>query len=217
MQFPFISTRAPSAAGRCRRVSAAARRASRRPSTWLGLAIAFGAAASIGCPRTAPVQPPNASAPPVANARPTRIIAQGQLLPAGGLIRLNGTPGDVIEAVLVKVGDQVTAGQQLIEMRSASYRQSQLETLRQQLAEAELQQAAAVDRAEIELSAARMQLSQAEEQIRSVQRREQSLPLLKRQWDDAQAALERAQAMSQDPLTRALVSRLDVDKQRASA
>lgn len=217
MQFPFISTRAPSAAGRCRRVSAAARRASRRPSTWLGLAIAFGAAASIGCPRTAPVQPPNASAPPVANARPTRIIAQGQLLPAGGLIRLNGTPGDVIEAVLVKVGDQVTAGQQLIEMRSASYRQSQLETLRQQLAEAELQQAAAVDRAEIELRAARMQLSQAEEQIRSVLRREQSLPLLKRQWDDAQAALERAQAMSQDPLTRALVSRLDVDKQRASA
>jgi len=122
--------------------------------------------------------------------RPARIIAQGQLLPAGGLIRLNGTPGDTVQDILVAVGDTVEAGQALVRMRSAEYRESQLETLRQQLTEAELQRGAAIDRAQIELSAARMQLAQAKEQLQSVKRREQSLSLLKQQWDDAQAALQ---------------------------
>ena len=180
-----------------------------------GLMIAL--CAQIGCNQPPPSPLTESATADAQSVRPAKIIAQGQLLPAGGLIRLNGAPGDTVESILVKVGQEVTAGQPLIELRSAAYRQSQLDTLRQQLTEAELQKAAAVDRAQIELSAARMQLSQAQEQIQSIKRREGSLPLLKRQWDDAQAALERAEAMAKDPLTRALVSRLDIDKQRSAA
>lgn len=210
---PFFSMKM-SAMAAAEIVSIRPRRASNAGAgAWLMVALVT----HVGCDQQRP-SPPSQS--PVADAqsvRPAKIIAQGQLLPAGGLIRLNGAPGDTVETILVKVGDVVTTGQALIELRSASYRQSQLDTLQQQLIEAELQKAAAVDRAQIELSAARMQLSQAEEQIRSVKRRESSLPLLKRQWDDAQAALDRAESMAKDPLTRALISRLDIDKQRAGA
>lgn len=180
------------------------------------LSLTLVACILIGCNRSLPTPLQPMTVDEIGNVRPAKIIAQGQLLPAGGVTRLSGTPGDAVEAILVSVGQQVEPEQILIELRSASYRQAQLDTLREQLTEAQLQHDAAVDRAEIELSAARMQLSQAQEQIRSVQRRALSLPLLKRQWDDAQAALERAESMAQDPLTRALVSRLDIDKQRAN-
>lgn len=180
------------------------------------LALTLGSCLLVGCTPPAPPPPTSAQSDDKQAVRPAKIIAQGQLLPGGGLIRLTATPGDTVERILVNIGEQVTAGQPLIELRSAVVRQSQLETLQQQLEDATLQQAAAVDRAQIELSAARMQLSQAEEQARSIIRREQSLPLLKQQWEDVRGALERAEALANDPLTRGMVSRLDIDKQRAS-
>ena len=172
--------------------------------------------AGLGCKRDAPGATEPQQTLEKQAVRPARIVAQGQLLPAGGLIRLGGTPGDTVEDILVSNGDAVEPGQPLVRMRSADYRESQLETLKQQLSEAQLQRSAAIDRAEIELSAARMQLEQAKEQVQSVKRREQSLALLKQHWSDAEAALKRAEALAADPLTRALVSRLDIDKQRAN-
>ncbi len=116
----------------------------------------------------------------------------------------------------MSLGQPVKAGDVLIVLRSYAARQSQVEMLKKQLNDAELQQMAAIERAEIELSAARMQLKQAEQQTSSVQNRRPSIDLLKQQWQDAQAALGRAEAISRDPLTKAMVSRLDIDKQRAS-
>lgn len=169
---------------------------------------------SIGC------KPPPKSRQgtnlPIQSSRPERIIAQGQIQPSGGLIRLNGLPGDAVEEILVAIGDPVTPGKPLLRLRSATLRKMQLETLREQLLQAELQQAAGLDRAKLELTAARSQLSQAQEQARSVQRREESLPLLKQQWEDARTALKRAEAIANDPLTKAMISRLEIDKQRAS-
>lgn len=189
----------------------------RLPQLWIGaMTLVVGSCCLFGCKPPPPSPPAAQQAEDKQAVRPTKIIAQGMLLPAGGLVRLTAAPGDVVEQILVSVGDQIVSGQQLVVLRSASARQSQLETLQRQLEDAQLQHAAAVDRAQIELSAARMQLSQAEEQTRSVLRREQSLPLLKQQWQDAQAALERAESLSKDPLTRAMVSRLDIDKQRGS-
>ncbi len=159
---------------------------------------------------------PPASSGSKQSVRPKRIIAQGQIQPASGLIRLNGTPGDAVESIRVSLGQPVKAGDVLIVLRSYAARQSQVEMLKKQLNDAELQQMAAIERAEIELSAARMQLKQAEQQTSSVQNRRPSIDLLKQQWQDAQAALGRAEAISRDPLTKAMVSRLDIDKQRAS-
>lgn len=148
--------------------------------------------------------------------RPARVIAQGQIQPASGLIRLNGTPGDAVESIKVTLGQPVKAGDVLITLRSQAARQSQVEMLTQQLSDAQLQQAAAIERAEIELSAARMQLKQADQQATSIKNRRPSIELLKQQWQDAQAALRRVEAISQDPLTKAMVSSLEIDKQRAN-
>ncbi len=82
------------------------------------------------------------------SVRPTRIIAQGQIQPASGLIRLNGTPGDAVESINVTLGQPVKAGDVLITLRSRAGRQSQVELLKQQLSDAQLQQAAAVERAQ---------------------------------------------------------------------
>jgi len=137
-------------------------------------------------------------------------------MPWGGLIRLNGTPGDSIDSILVAVGDTITAGQPLIEFHSASLRQSQLDSLKQQLADAELQKSAAVERAQLELNAARLQLDQALEQRQAVDRRAESLSLLKQQAEEAQAALRRIESVAADPLTRSMISQIEIDKQRAS-
>lgn len=145
-----------------------------------------------------------------------RIIAQGQIQPAGGLIRLNGSLGDAVESIEVSLGQQVKVGEVLIRLRSYGARKSQVDTLKQQLVDAQLQQTAAIERAEIELSAARMQLKQADQQATSIKNRRPSIDLLKQQWQDAQAALGRVESISQDPLTKAMVSRLEIDKQRST-
>ena len=165
-------------------------------------------------------KPTDKSSPPKSDnkqaVRPARVIAQGQIQPASGLIRLNGTPGDAVESIKVALGQPVNAGDVLITLRSHAARESQVEMLKQQLSDAQLQQTAAIERAEIELSAARMQLKLADQQATSIKNRRPSIELLKQQWQDAQAALRRVEAISQDPLTKAMVSRLEIDKQRAS-
>ena len=189
-------------------------RPSGQPALAPALLVAVCLSACLSCK-------PTANKPPAATGskqsiQPARVIAQGQIQPAGGLIRLNGTPGDAVETIHVAVGQSVKANDVLITLRSHTARQAQVETLEQQLADAQLQQAAAIQRAEIEVSAARMQLKQADQQTSSIKNRRPSIELLKQQWLDAQAALRRIEAISQDPLTKAMVSRLEIDKQRAS-
>lgn len=171
-------------------------------------------AACSSCKPTA--SPPNPKSANKQAIRPTRIIAQGQIQPASGLIRLNGTPGDAVQSINVTLGQPIKAGDVLILLRSYAARQSQVETLKQQLEDAQLQQAAAIERAAIELSAARMQLKQADQQATSINNRRPSIELLKQQWQDARSALSRIEAISQDPLTKAMISRLEIDKQRAT-
>lgn len=171
-------------------------------------------AACSSCKPTA--SPPNSQSVNKQSIRPMRIIAQGQIQPASGLIRLNGTPGDAVQSINVTLGQPIKAGDVLIVLRSHAARQSQVETLKQQLEDARLQQAAAIERAAIELSAARMQLKQADQQATSINNRRPSIDLLKQQWQDARSALSRIEAISQDPLTKAMISRLEIDKQRAT-
>ncbi|MCC6508572.1 MAG: efflux RND transporter periplasmic adaptor subunit [Pirellulaceae bacterium] len=186
------------------------------PAVWGQLALMVGLTGVVSCKPKAPEGPQATQAANKQAVRPARIIAQGQLQPAGGLIRLNGTPGDAVEKILVSVGDPVKIGQPLVVLRSATARQSQLETLKQQLEDARLQRDANIDRAKIELSGAQLQLSQAVEQLTSLERRRSSLDLLKQQWQDAQAAFQRMETIAKDPLTKAMVSRLEIDKQRSS-
>lgn len=185
-----------------------------RLSRRLALLPVLVVAACSSCKPTA--SPQNPKSVNKQSIRPTRIIAQGQIQPASGLIRLNGTPGDAVQSINVTLGQPIKAGDVLIVLRSHAARQSQVETLKQQLEDAQLQQAAAIERAAIELSAARMQLKQADQQATSISNRRPSIELLKQQWQDARSALSRIEAISQDPLTKAMISRLEIDKQRAS-
>lgn len=171
----------------------------------------------IGCSacKPNPTSPQDKSAQQQSNDPPS-IIAQGQIQPASGLIRLNGMPGDAVETISVVQGQTVKVGDVLITLRSYTSRKAQVEMLKQQLVDAQLQHTAAIERAEIELSAARMQLKQADQQATSIKNRRSSIELLKQQWQDAQAALGRIETISQDPLTKSMVSRLEIDKQRST-
>ncbi|MFO1065249.1 MAG: efflux RND transporter periplasmic adaptor subunit [Pirellulales bacterium] len=144
-----------------------------------------------------------------------KIVAQGQLLPADGIARIAAVPGDVVEKVLIKAGSAVAAGELLLEMRSAQTRAAQINALRIQQQEAELQQQAAVIKAELELKAARLQLQQAHEQAASMERRREALDIGKKQVTDAEAGLARAESIAADPLTKNMISQLDLDKQRS--
>jgi ABC exporter DevB family membrane fusion protein len=145
-----------------------------------------------------------------------RIVAQGQLLPAGGIVRISATPGDIVEAILVAPGDRVSVGQPIIELRSARLRQSQLAALQRQLTEAEVQHRAAIARAEADVTVATLELEQAREQAAALARREETLALARQQVADAEETLARAEAIGADPLTRGMVGRLEIDRQRAA-
>lgn len=146
--------------------------------------------------------------------RGTRIAAQGQLLPADGVIRLVGTPGDRIEEVLAKVGSQVGANDPLIRFSSRNLRELELQLAEQKLSEAQTALAAKLYEntestavAEQELQLAKSQLESAEAQLELARSGNKSV-------DIANQSVERLEKLVKDPATSTAVSRSTVDQQK---
>lgn len=146
--------------------------------------------------------------------RPTRIVGQGQLLPADGLIRLAATPGDVVDEIAVAVGDSVIAGQRLITLRSLRLRQSQLTAIDRRYADAQQQQANAIQAAKLRLEAAELKLRQVDAQQAALTRQTASMELAKQQVSTAKQILTRLENISADPLTKHFVGHIELDRQR---
>lgn len=70
------------------------------------------------------------------------ITALARLEPENGVIEINGTPGDRLKSLKVKVGDRVSAGDELAVLESRTLREAELEVAQTQLDEAEKRQAA---------------------------------------------------------------------------
>ena len=150
--------------------------------------------------------------PPI--AKPSKIVAEGQILPAGGLIRLAATPGDIVDRVDVGVGDYVTAGQPLIIMRSLKLHEARVEALQRRFEDAKQQQASAIEQARLRLTATENKLAQIAAQAKALNRQEEILKLAEKQVTGSEKALERLNSIATDPLTSNFVGTLQIDQQR---
>ncbi|MCA9126761.1 MAG: efflux RND transporter periplasmic adaptor subunit [Planctomycetales bacterium] len=146
----------------------------------------------------------------------SHVIAQGQILPGKGFLRLAAAPGDVVEQVLVNVGDEVVAGQTLLVMQSEAVRNLQRETLVQRQTEAQLQQDYAIRRAEQQVRASEMKLARLDAQRTGLKRQEEILHLARQQVDAAGRVLSQLESIAADDVTSEFVGKIEIDRQRVT-
>jgi len=146
--------------------------------------------------------------------RGTRIAAQGQLLPADGIIRLNGIPGDRVAEVLTQVGAEVKADDTLIRLASATVRGLELRLAEQKLAEAESALAAKLYDNSQQVAAAEQELALAKTQLESAIAQLDLAHSGTKSVDIANQNVERMEKLVKDPITSTTVSRSTVDQQK---
>jgi HlyD family secretion protein len=146
--------------------------------------------------------------------RGTRIAAQGQLMPAGGIIRLMGPPGDRIADVKTEVGAEVTTGQVLLICASHEARHLEIEVAQQKLMEAEQAVAAqlaenqlALQGAEQEVALAKVKLESAREQLALVHKSRGPVAL-------ANQGVERTERLVRDPATATAIPKSSLEQQK---
>ncbi len=83
-------------------------------------------------------------------------------MPANGITSLSAIPGDQIESILVKSGQQVSQGDVLVVMRSNQIRQLELQAAQTKLAEAKTQFKAKQTEVKLALEAASLKVEQAQ-------------------------------------------------------
>lgn len=170
-------------------------------------------AGPCGCRRATESFPANVAASASLPSGPS-VVAQGQILPAKGLIQLFAQPGDPVLQLHVKVGAEVTAGQPLATMRSSELNLAQQQTLREQRSEALSSQQAAVDLASQRVAAAELRVAQLASQAASLERRDNLLELAEQQVAAAHTVLQRLEKIASNPQTSEFVGLLDIERQR---
>ena len=157
----------------------------------------------------------SASEQAAALAIANRVFSQGRLMPASGVIRIGAVPGDRVEAILVKAGNEVFPGQELVQLASFTGKQSELEIARRRLQEAmeqrvakgtELEMVLATAQADQEAATAKVQF--AKDQRSLVDQGSQTIESLRQQVD-------RLRQLTEDPLTKPLVGTLQLEQQKA--
>lgn len=140
-----------------------------------------------------------------------QVAAQGKLLPATGIISLSALPGDQIDSILVKSGQQVVQGDVLIVMRSNQIRQIELQAAQTKLADAKVQEQAkktemrlGLEASELRLEQAKVAQQQAKQQLEIASSGTKSIDLLK-------AQLERLKSLRNEPQMRAMIGQSDID------
>ena len=165
-----------------------------------------------GCNSNAKVQTASKSKAPAVKI--SKIVAQGQILPAGGLIRLAATPGDVVDHIDVAVGDSVTAGQPLMTMRSLKIHEARMEALQSRLKDAKQQKESAIEQARLRVSATEIKLERIAAQTKSLARQEEILKLAEKQVAASESVFEKLSSIAKDPLTRDFVGSLQLQQQQ---
>ena len=146
--------------------------------------------------------------------RGTRIAAQGQLLPASGIIRLVGTPGDRVAALTAEVGAEVKVAQPLIRFASHQLRELELQVALQKVAEAESALAAKLHENNELVAAAQQELILAQAQLDSAKAQMDLAKSGTKSVDLANQGVERMEKLVKDPATATSVSRTNVDQQK---
>ncbi len=146
----------------------------------------------------------------------SRVISQGQIMPAGGFVQLSANPGDVVERVLVAVGESVSQGQVLLEMRSEQVSQAQLETLRKRREEALRERDTAIAGASRQVAAGGLKLEHLQAQKDSLGRKKELLSFAQGQVTASQNVLKKLESISENSVTSEFVGQLEIDRQRIS-
>ena len=175
--------------------------------------VAWSVVTVPGCTSSAPSPQGLSSAGAITQKK---VVAQGQILPAKGVVHLAAAPGDVVDQILVETGEHVEQGQLLVVMRSQSLRQAQRLQLEQQRSHAIREQQSAIAAAEQRLTAANLKISHLKAQEKSLSRNEDLLSDAKNQVVSAQKILSRLESISRDPLTKNFVGQLELEKQRVA-
>jgi len=186
------------------------------PMRLRGLLVAglVAVAALGGCKSKSTIQPIVKAKTPA--ARISKIVAQGQILPKGGLIRLAATPGDTVDRIDVAVGDSVTAGQSLMTMRSLKVHEAHMHALKSRLQDAKDQKDNAIEQARLRLTATEVKLDQIAAQTKALDRQEEILALAEKQVTASEKVFEKLSSIANDPLTRDFVGTLQLEQQQIS-
>jgi HlyD family secretion protein len=173
-------------------------------------------ASNIGCTKPNPSTEVASPASGVVIGPPKRIYAQGQIMPAQGIIKLYTTPGDVVMELSekAKVGTKVAKGEKLAVMRSEKTFESQLTTLSEQRNSAIREWQNAIKQAQLKLSAAQMKVQQVESQKLGLHRQSSLIEDAVKQIAASEHILQRLSNIAADSLTREFVGQLEVDRQR---
>jgi len=152
-----------------------------------------------------------ANSPSSASNAARQINAQGKLLPARGIARLSGLPGDRVESILVKPGETIVKDQPIAILKSDSIKKIELEAAELKLEEAKT--TLRIKKRELDLGvslansrvvAAEMSIELAKKQLEMAKQSEKQLPLLRRQ-------IETLRQLRNDPLTKAVVGRIELE------
>lgn len=165
----------------------------------------------LGC------EPKSTQLPSAVNlpARET-IVAQGQILPAGGIVQLAAAPGDVVAKALVQVGDPVLKGQVLFEMRSQSVAEARLQALLKRRDEAQRERDNTLASAKRQMASIELKLEHLDSQKIALERKAELLKSTQEQVVSAQRILKKLETISANAATNEFVGQLEIDRQRLS-
>jgi len=153
---------------------------------------------------------------PITSGQPlqTTVVAQGQILPQGGIVQLSAPPGDVVLKLLVGVGDQVSQGQVLLELRSQELAAANLRTLHKRREVAAQERQLSIAAAQRQLTAATLKLEQVRAQQQSLDRKHELVQLAQEQVTAAERVLKQLEAIANNASTREFVGQLEIDRQQ---
>ena len=178
---------------------------------WIG--CFFGSLSALlllaGCKQSA------SSVEPQAAQVSSRIVAQGQIMPAGGILRLSATPGDVVDSISVeRLGVEVDQDAELVVMRSARVREKEAAALAAQWKAAQQQKQLGIEQAENQFRIAKAKLENFEAKIDSLPRQKELLELAEQQVRAGEAVLGKLERISVDQRTREFIGGMEIDRQR---
>ncbi|MBX3423505.1 MAG: HlyD family efflux transporter periplasmic adaptor subunit [Pirellulaceae bacterium] len=183
-------------------------------TAWAALAVCVFVGLA-GCPAR---QPPTSSQSNSNEASTVvqRVVAQGQIMPAGGIVKIFSAPGDTVVDLPVPVGAQVQPGQTLAVLRSQATLAAQRATLQEQRRNAIREQENAVRQAKLQVTAAQLKVKQIDARREALQQQAHLLTLGAQQVQASAKILESLKRIAEDSLTREFVGRIDVDRQSLS-
>ncbi|HVA47825.1 MAG TPA: efflux RND transporter periplasmic adaptor subunit [Pirellulales bacterium] len=127
----------------------------------------------------------------------SEVVALARLEPENGVVSINGTPGDRLQELKVKLGDKVDKGSELAVLESRSLRQGELELAETQLREARERKTAEEHYADAVQAEAELAEEQAKLQELDAAAQEQKIAGLQAAHVSAQQDLKRLEHVRQ--------------------